>query len=301
MQNAIQPGQTGYFGDGCAQENDGKGRTIQALMGTVVQIDNARTTKSGKTMQKIVLAGEDGQQCKVVLMDRQPLDAAWNGHKAMIMSKSTQYGLNGVYLRDEDYQNIQSRIVWVTKSAEIVQADSFTSGTPNVAQSPQPAAPPRQAPPQAPQAASQPPQAPRANNAPPQRQNAPQAQYGGNSGVPEMKRIEKRFAKRAYVMKRAIEAAYHFVQFSDESGIVMSPEDLTKIAISMVIDEQKSMNLDAIVIPSEGSASKAQAPQATQAPVSRPTAPPAQAPAPTHADVPQTLSGDDIDDDDILF
>lgn len=300
MQNAIQPGQTGYFGDGCAQENDGKGRTIQALMGTVVQIDNARTTKTGKTMQKIVLAGDDGQQCKVVLMDRQPLDAAWNGHKAMIMSKSTQYGLNGVYLRDEDYQNIQSRIVWVTKSAEIVQADSFTNGQPNVAQSQAPAAPP-----QAPQAASQPPQAPRANNAPPQRQNAPQAQYGGNSGVSEMKRIEKRFAKRAYVMKRAIEAAYHFVQFSDESGIVMSPEDLTKIAISMVIDEQKSMNLDAIVIPSEGSAPKAQAPQATQAPsapVSRPTAPPAQAPAPTHANVPQTLEGlSDEDIDDVAF
>ena len=299
MQNAIQPGQVGYFGDGCAQENDGKGRNVQALMGTVVQIDNARTTKSGKTMQKMVLAGDDGQQCKVVMMDRQPLDAAWQGHKAMIMSKSTQYGLNGVYLRDEDFQNTQSRIVWVTKSAEIVQADSFTNGAPNVAQPPQPAAPPQpQAPAAPPQAASQPPQAPRANNAPPQRQNAPQAQYGGNSGPSGMKVIEKWFAKRAYVHKRAIEAANHYCNnFADESGIVMSQEDVCKIAMSMVIDASRKLNLDDIAIPSEGSAPKAQAPQApVESP--RPTAPP----APTHADVPQTLSGlSDEDIDEIAF
>jgi hypothetical protein len=100
----------------------GPDRPVEAIHGQVTTIYNPRTGETnGKpwSFQDMVLTDTQGNEIKCTLNNRDPLSLDWKGHSLVIMAVNGKNGWTGLKTKDDTYDNVTKRILWVTGSAII--------------------------------------------------------------------------------------------------------------------------------------------------------------------------------------
>lgn len=103
---------------------------VPAFKATIKAVYPARKSKPDAAkkyhFQDILLTDATGKELKATLCDRDELAKEWKGQPIHIVcKKSDTHGWTGVKSKDDDYNDKKTRILWITKSAEIVPSADF--------------------------------------------------------------------------------------------------------------------------------------------------------------------------------
>lgn len=102
---------------------------VHRFTGKVVKLYDQKSgeNKNGEwTLQNLEMEDDEGDKIKVTLKDREELSKRMRGKELTLLAHRGNKGWSGVYAKDDDYHDKKNpdRILWVTSSAEIVEAGS---------------------------------------------------------------------------------------------------------------------------------------------------------------------------------
>ncbi len=188
---------------------------------------------------------------RVTFKDRDEVPVNVKGKEIQILAHQGKKGWSGIYASDDEYKGKVNRIVWVTKSAEVIIGGK-TMGESESAE------------PDEPQERSA---APKAKKTAPTRQNAPESHPEAGKGTPEsdyepvkqtsaasatdpaVKDLRQHLAKSSNCMLQCIKAAAYVAGTSaDKLGITLSPDQFQAITSSFWISSDRAGLIDALPV-----------------------------------------------------
>ncbi len=249
--SVIGVAQVGTFGDG------GHNRDIPGIHGTLTNVYQPRTVRTGQVSQGMVLS--DGRShVKVQFFDRQPLDQTWQGKEVTILARQNGGNISGVRLKDNNFvskktgQTVNERIVSVTGTAEVSPIGAGMPGNAPASAAPQqsynPPAQTQTAPAQAPP--QQPPQqvAPQYQTAPAQTLPSSQGQPGINSSsIGESEKAIQVIDRAGWLWKQCrIKVADIEHDLMAQYQIALNKETLDTLATHLAIGTERKIYLENI-------------------------------------------------------
>lgn len=228
------------------------GETIPSIKGRIAEINrlNKGTNDKGEwSIQNITLTDPSGA-VKVKLLNRDELPMNWKGRTVYMFCHEGDKGMTGLKAKDDDYRGKVTRIVSVTPTAHIEEADSQNEQS---HPDPDPAAtsrmqrnePPRQNPPPTPQQPNQRQTTPPAPSQP--AQPPPQNGHATNgNGIGDVKKHLNRMANLYICCLEAGQYVKH--QWKQGHEVDMSDDQFQACVSSMFIQASRENLYNAMPI-----------------------------------------------------